>query len=313
MSQSSKSCVIDQTVRWGLNVSPVDVPSMETPTLGFRRDGVSRECYIGLTALSVPRIAHVGGSGSVRSQGIVINDSAPQRVVTATTTIVSAMEHVDKGPVHMGQTRHWEPSNAIAVGGSSRNVIQLSHAGGATIHDITSTGGERREEGTSRHKEAGRKGERGDQTLRPDDNDGEPLSSRKKRTRQEELEAKSKLWTDGKTFLGSGLGLFITDIVHICTDYYYTIVNGNAGATAPHGLIMPTPDVPCLRIDDPAQQEPTLHQARKTENVAMRVIHRWIFRSSSRYDGFARPESYVVVDYPTDLARAVWQSVEWSG
>ncbi|GBG77368.1 hypothetical protein CBR_g23699 [Chara braunii] len=35
-------------------------------------------------------------------------------------------------------------------------------------------------------------------------------------------------------------------------------------------------------------------------------------RSFSRSDGFARAESYVAVDYPTDLARAVWQSLEWS-
>ncbi|GBG63797.1 hypothetical protein CBR_g39578 [Chara braunii] len=81
---------------------------------------------------------------------------------------------------------------------------------------------------------------------------------------------------------------------------------------APQGLMMPPPEVPRVRIEDGAQREPALKRARRTENVAMRVIHGWIFRSSSRFDGFAHAKSYVATDYPTDLARAVWQSFEWS-
>ncbi|GBG62132.1 hypothetical protein CBR_g29332 [Chara braunii] len=71
--------------------------------------------------------------------------------------------------------------------------------GSAIVQGITNTGGERQEEG--RHEEAGRKDERREQTPRSDDDDDESLSSRKKKTRQkEELEAKSKLWTDRVRF-----------------------------------------------------------------------------------------------------------------
>ncbi|GBG85741.1 hypothetical protein CBR_g40469 [Chara braunii] len=188
--------------------------SWRSPTLGFGRDSVSREHFEALVALGAPRIGHGGGSGSVRSQGIVISELAPQTLVTSTAMIVSAVERGDKGPVHVPQERHVEPSNMNTVGGWSREVVLLSHAG--------------------------------------------------------------------------------------------------SGATAPRGLIMPPPDVPRLRIHDPAPQDATLGRARRMENVAMRVIHRWIFRLSSRSDGFARDESYVAVDYTTNLARAVWQSVEWS-
>ncbi|GBG74537.1 hypothetical protein CBR_g18947 [Chara braunii] len=164
-----------------------------------------------------------------------------------------------------------------------------------------------------RVEEAGRKEERRDEIPRADCEDDDSLNLRKKRTRQEEeLEAKSKLWVDEKTFWGSGPGCMIADAVHDCANYYCAIVNGDAGATAPHGVIMPGPDVLHVRIVDLAPREPTLRRARRTENVAMRVIHGWIFRSSSRSDGFARAKSYVAVDYPTDMVKVVRQSMEWS-
>ncbi|GBG59142.1 hypothetical protein CBR_g32159 [Chara braunii] len=160
--------------------------------------------------------------------------------------------------------------------------------------DLGETAEERREEGW--HNE-----------------DDESSRMRKKKVRQgEELEAKSKLWTDGKTFRGSGPGRLIADAVHDCADYYCAIVNGDVGASSPRGLIMPPRDVPRLRIQDLVQRDATLGRARRTENVAMLVIHGWIFKSFSRSDGFAQTESYVSADYSTNLARAVWQSVEWS-
>ncbi|GBG87403.1 hypothetical protein CBR_g45460 [Chara braunii] len=225
------------------------------------------------------------------------------------TTIVSAIERVDKGPVHVPQARHVEPSNTNTVGGSSREVISLSHVGSGDVYGPSTAAGERREE--QGPGEAGRKDERRDGTPRPNDEDDESLRMRKKKMRQEE-EAKSKLRTDGNTFRRCGVGRLIAGAMHDCIDYYCAIVNGDAGATAPRGLIMPPPDVPSLRIQDPSQQDAALGRARRTKNVAMRIIHGWIFTSSSRSNGFARAESYVAADYPTDLARAVWQSMEWS-
>ncbi|GBG85740.1 hypothetical protein CBR_g40468 [Chara braunii] len=185
----------------GQDVSVMEIPSTGTPTLRFGRDGVSREHFQAVAALGVPGIGHGGGSGSVRSQGIVISESAPQTPVTSTAMIVSAVEHADKGPVHVPQARHVEPSNMNTVGRSSREVVSLSHAGSGDVNGLSTATGERREEqGPS---EAGRKDERRDGTPRPDDEDDEFIRMRKKKTRQEEeLEAKSKLWRDGKTLWG---------------------------------------------------------------------------------------------------------------
>ncbi|GBG64423.1 hypothetical protein CBR_g44308 [Chara braunii] len=287
----------------GQDVSPMDVPSTVTPTLGFRRDGVSRERMIALANLGLPGTPRGGGSGTVHSQGIVINDTTQQRPISSTSTIVFVVERTDKGQVPVSPLRHMDPLNTLIIGGSSRVVAPSAQARSPSVHATATAAGERQEDRTV--EEAGRKEERRDEIPRPDCGDDNSLNLRKKRTRQEEeLEAKSKLWVDGKTFWGRGPGCMIADVVHDCANYYCAIVNGDAGATAPHGVIMPGPDVLCVRIEDPAQREPALRRARRTENVTMRVIHGWIFRSSSRSDGFARAESYVAVHYPTDLAKA---------
>ncbi|GBG76185.1 hypothetical protein CBR_g21934 [Chara braunii] len=231
----------------GQDVSPMDVPSTATPTPGFGRDGVSRERMIALANLGLLGTPRGGGSGTVRSQGIVINDTTPQRPVSSTSTIVSIVERTDKGQVPVSPLRHVDPSNTLMpgqTGGSSRVIASSAQAGSPSVHATATTAGERRED--RRVEEAGRKEERRDKIPRPD-----------------------------------------------C-------------------VIMPGPDVPRVRIEDPAQRESALRRARRTENVAMRIIHGWIFRSSSRSDGFTRTESYVAVDYPTNLVKAAWQSVEWS-
>ncbi|GBG68442.1 hypothetical protein CBR_g2986 [Chara braunii] len=294
----------------------MDIPSTATPTLGFGRDGVSRERIIPQANHGPQGTPRGDGSGTMRSQGIVINDMARQRHVSSMSTIISVVERTDKGQVPRSPLRHVEPSNTLMVRGSSRVVSLSAQPGSANIHATATAAGERRED--RRVAKVGRKEESKDETPRAADEEDESLNLKKKRTRhEEELEAKSKLWGYGKTFSGSGPGRMIADavhdctVVHDCTDYNCAIVNGDAGTTAPHGVIMPTPDVLHMRIEDPAQREPALRRARRAENVAMRVIHEWIFRSPSRSDGFARAESYVVVDYPTDLAKQFGRA--WSG
>ncbi|GBG77203.1 hypothetical protein CBR_g23529 [Chara braunii] len=138
---------------------------------------------------------------------------------------------------------------------------------------LPAPGGERREEET--REEAGRKEQTTKRTPVAADDDDEPLMKRKKKSLQEDdLDAKSKLWTDGKAFGGARLGRLIVDAVHSCADYYCAIVNGDARANVPACLMMPTNDVLRFWIEDPAHRNLALRRARRTENVAMGVIHR---------------------------------------
>ncbi|GBG92649.1 hypothetical protein CBR_g56614 [Chara braunii] len=184
----------------GQDVSPMDIPSTATPTLGFGSDSVSSERMIALANIGLPEnpgTPRGGGSGTVRSQGIVIKDTAPQRPVCSTSTIVSIVKHMDKGQVAGSPLHHVDPSNTLMVGGSSRVIAPFAQSGTASIHATATVEGKRRED--RRVEEEGRKEERRDDTPRADDEEDESLNLRKKRTRQEEeLEAKSKLWVDGR-------------------------------------------------------------------------------------------------------------------
>ncbi|GBG90540.1 hypothetical protein CBR_g50883 [Chara braunii] len=112
--------------------------------------------------------------------------------------------------------------------------------------------------------------------------------------------------------LAKGPGKPLREAVGECTDYFVAIANGDARAEPPSMLIMPPNDVPHFKIDDPAQRDPAFRRARSVERVVLRTIHGWIFKSQSRSTGFSRAESYITVDFATDLARAVWQALEWS-
>ncbi|GBG60095.1 hypothetical protein CBR_g426 [Chara braunii] len=129
--------------------------------------------------------------------------------------------------------------------------------------------------------------------------------------KEDALEEKAKLWVDCDAFWGQGLGKPLREAVGECTDYFVAIANGDTRAEPPSMLIMPPNDVTRFKIDDPAQRDPALRRARSVERVVLCTIHGWIFKSQSRSTGFSRAESYITVDFATDLARAVWQALEW--
>ncbi|GBG78756.1 hypothetical protein CBR_g27980 [Chara braunii] len=97
-----------------------------------------------------------------------------------------------------------------------------------------------------------------------------------------------------------------------CVEYFVAIANWESGAKPPAMLIMPPANIHLTKIDDPTQRNPALQRARAVEKIVMRAIHGWIFKSSSRSNGFARAESYITLDYATGVARTVWQGLEWS-
>ncbi|GBG84178.1 hypothetical protein CBR_g38151 [Chara braunii] len=122
-----------------------------------------------------------------------------QRVVGSASTIAFVSERGDKAPVGKSPSRHVEASNPTIIGASPRAVLQSAQAASAAGHATALGSRERRED--RRVEEAGRKQERREESPRGEEEDDQPLRARKKRSRQEEeFEAKSKLWVDGKAF-----------------------------------------------------------------------------------------------------------------
>ncbi|GBG91560.1 hypothetical protein CBR_g52594 [Chara braunii] len=144
------------------------------------------------------------------------------------------------------------------------------------------------------------------------DEDNRPSKRLKKHGPEDDLEHRSKLWVDSDAFWGQGPRKPLREAFTDCVDYFIAITNGDSGAEPPSMLIMPPADIQRTKSNDPTQRDPALWRARAVERILMRAIHRWIFKSSSISNGFARAEPYITVDYATDIARSVWQGLEWS-
>ncbi|GBG65541.1 hypothetical protein CBR_g51424 [Chara braunii] len=181
----------------------------------------------------------------------------------------------------------------------------------ATDHSTRTGLAESAEEGRVdrvRRDDGGRDGKR-----EGDDDDDRPLVTRlKEATKEDSLEEWSKLWVDCDAFWGQGAGKPLREAVGDCADYFVAIANGDAGAEPSLMPIMSRNDVPRFKIEDPGQREPALCRARSVEKLVLRTVHGCIFKSSSRSIGFARAESYITVDFATDVAQAVWQGFKWS-
>ncbi|GBG86889.1 hypothetical protein CBR_g42173 [Chara braunii] len=138
-----------------------------------------------------------------------------------------------------------------------------------------------------------------------DDDDNCPSKRLKKHDPEDDLDRRSILWVDSDAFWGQGPDKPLREEVTDCVDYFIAIANGDSGAEPPPMLIMPPADIHRTKIDDPTQQDSDLQRATVVEKIVMRAIHGWIFKSSSRSNGFARAESYIIVDYATDPEQIV--------
>ncbi|GBG78186.1 hypothetical protein CBR_g26220 [Chara braunii] len=256
--------------------------------LGFGRDGVSRE------QLQAARRSVVGGAtGTVPrspdTAGVVVTAARVARQISAAA---------GQGG---GHTATAQKGDATAT--ASRTAAVDHTTKGRVVEGVERV----------RVDDVGRDDGRRDGKREGNDGDDRPLVPRGKGApKEDELQEKAKLWVDCDAFWGQGPWKPLREAVGKCTDYFVAIANGDAGAEPPSMLIMPPNDVPRFKIDDPAQREPALRRARSVERVVLRTIHGWIFKPQSRWTGFSRAESYITVDFATDLARAVWQALEWS-
>ncbi|GBG79066.1 hypothetical protein CBR_g28780 [Chara braunii] len=261
--------------------------------LGFGRDGVSRE------QLQAGRRSVVGGAAG----------TVP-RSPNTTGVVVTAARVAGQISAAAGQGQPRQPlplQHVLATGGGHMATMQKGDATATASRtaaaDHTTKG--RVVEGAERVgvDDVGRDDGRRDGKPEANDGDDRPLVPRGKGApKEDELQEKAKLWVDCDAFWGQGPGKPLREAVGECTDYFVAVANGDAGAEPPSMLIMPPNDVPRFKIDDPAQREPALRRASSVERVVLRTIHGWIFKSQSRWTGFCRAESYITVDFATDLA-----------
>ncbi|GBG72763.1 hypothetical protein CBR_g12331 [Chara braunii] len=65
------------------------------------------------------------------------------------------------------------------------------------------------------------------------------------------------------------------------------------------------------RIADPSQLQQATSRASAVENIALRVLHGWVFKSGNRPRGYNLAFQYALESVATDIARAMWYGEEW--
>ncbi|GBG78600.1 hypothetical protein CBR_g27825 [Chara braunii] len=75
---------------------------------------------------------------------------------------------------------------------------------------------------------------------------------------------------------------------------------------------MPKLSTTLTRIADPAQLQQVIARATAAENIALRVLHGWVFKSGNRPRGFNVAFQYALESVATDIAGVMWYGEEWS-
>ncbi|GBG83377.1 hypothetical protein CBR_g37091 [Chara braunii] len=150
------------------------------------------------------------------------------------------------------------------------------------------------------------------------DNKGErenedPLLNRVRRGGMaRDLADRARLWVDDKAFWTTGEGRRLHNIVHESLEYFVAIASGLQTPVMPRSVIMPKSSTTLIRIADPAQLQQVIARVTAAENIALRVLHGWVFKSGNRPRGFNVAFQYVLELVATDIARVMWYGKEWS-
>ncbi|GBG62928.1 hypothetical protein CBR_g34299 [Chara braunii] len=179
-----------------------------------------------------------------------------------------------------------------AAAGSSGNVAAVSRA---------------REELPVVEREVARGDNKGDRE------DEDPLLSRVRRGgTAKDLAERACLWVDDKAFWTTGEGTRLYNIVHETQQHFVAIANGLQAPAVPWSVVMPKSAMSLTRIADPAQLQQAISRAMTAENIALRVLHGWVFKSGNRPQGYNVAYHYVLESVATDITRAMWYGEEWS-
>ncbi|GBG66133.1 hypothetical protein CBR_g55477 [Chara braunii] len=134
--------------------------------------------------------------------------------------------------------------------------------------------------------------------------DEDPLLSRVRRGGMaRDLAERARLWVDDKAFWTTGVGRRLYNIVPKTREYFVAIANGLQTPAVPRSVVMSKSSTTLTRIADPAQLQQAIARAMATENIALHVLHGWVFKSGNRPQGFNVAFQYALESVATDTAR----------
>ncbi|GBG78570.1 hypothetical protein CBR_g27794 [Chara braunii] len=248
------------------------------------------------------------------------------RIATqATTTAVSTARAADDERPITGAVP-WTPSQPHQCNNGGDGASRQRGGGGGVVADARAAGGEAA--GGAGVADAGvvppvpaareevavpamvREEGRGQNTNQRDG--GEAGSSRAHRgVMTNELIDRALLWVDDKSFWTTGEGRRLYNIVHGTKEYFVAIASGLPPPQLPWSFVVPKSSPRVARIVDQSQLQQAISRAVAVENIALRILHGWVFKSGNRPRGYNLAFQYSLESVATDIARAMWYGEEW--
>ncbi|GBG76774.1 hypothetical protein CBR_g22990 [Chara braunii] len=101
------------------------------------------------------------------------------------------------------------------------------------------------------------------------------------------------------------------NIVHETKEHYVAIASGLPPPQLPRSVVVPKSSTRVARIADQSQLQQAISRAAAVENIALRILHGWVFKSGNRPRGYNLAFQYSLESVATDIARAMWYGEEW--
>ncbi|GBG71428.1 hypothetical protein CBR_g8847 [Chara braunii] len=203
-----------------------------------------------------------------------------------------------------------EGPSCVAAGGKSRQKRaqlaarrQMVQVRVVTVAPVAATREEAAVVSTAREEARGEN--------RIDRDGGDPGSSRPHRgVMTKDLIDHVVLWVDDKAFWTTGQGRRLYNIVHETKEYFVAITSGLPAFVVPRSVVLPKSSTKVARITDPSHLQQAISRAAAVENIALRILHSWIFKSGNRPRGYSVAFQYSPESVATDIAHAMWYDEE---
>ncbi|GBG80253.1 hypothetical protein CBR_g30619 [Chara braunii] len=142
--------------------------------------------------------------------------------------------------------------------------------------------------------------------------DDEALVNRvRQRYTRDGIEAASKLWVHDLLFWNETEGNGIVKLIQEARLYLVAVARGVQPPALRRSIVLPHVTIPQHKIDNESELNAAKERAFKVQIIALRVIHGWVFKSTSRQRGYHAAYKYALNHAATDIAHTIWMGEDW--
>ncbi|GBG78351.1 hypothetical protein CBR_g26380 [Chara braunii] len=142
--------------------------------------------------------------------------------------------------------------------------------------------------------------------------DDEALVNRvRQRNVRDGIEASSKMWVDDICFWNETKGSALVKLMQEARMYLVVVARGVQPPALRRSIVLPHTTIPQHKINNESELNAAPERAMKVKTIALRVIHGWVFNSTSRQQVYHAAYSYALNHGATNIARAIWMGEDW--